>query len=471
MAYSQEEDLLSLSSHCDRDMDGICSEENLHESFSFPRRYSSPTGTVPETYFVIEPRVVRENRFDIDSKFYRECDVPTHDTGIHQYVQRFLIQKFVKEAPYFKPKVIGTSSHTISTPSFIQSASISGNNAVSNVPVASTPTYKEHFPLSSTCYTPYPESQITHTRPPYSLSSNQRETFEESVYTLPKARPPYPLDPCQPNRFSNFEQNPQSNAFLHSDRDPLRVPIYTQGPSNPHSVRQTGTIFESSHQHRDNFLHSRFSVSSHLTQNVPAQAMVTNSLLGQNLIGHSGQAMSNPLQANHYPMDSTMSNPVQANHYPMDSAMSNPVQANHYQMNSAMSNPVQANHYPMNLAMSNPVQASHYQMNLAMSNPIQQTMNNPMGPNMNHHMVPPFPNHQFKTGTNLTNTMWSATQPSMPGQFYNQNPVYLNPNAGFHHSNSRRKQKEPDTFDWKSTDWLDYIIQFEKVANWNEWVF
>ncbi|CAG2251562.1 unnamed protein product [Mytilus edulis] len=122
-------------------------------------------------------------------------------------------------------------------------------------------------------------------------------------------------------------------------------------------------------------------------------------------------------------------------------------------MNLAMSNPVQASHYPINLAMSNPVQASHYQMNTAINNPIQQTMNNPMGTNMNHHMVHPFPNHQFNTGTNLTNTMWPLTQPGMPGHVYNQNPVDVNPNSGFHQSNSRRKQKEPATFDGKTTDW------------------
>lgn len=436
MAYSQEEDRFSLSSHGDRDIDSICSEENIHESLMFTRRYPSPTRTVPETPFLIEPRVFRERSFDSDSKSYRECDVPTHDTGylslkepskpkVSFSDERFPLLSFsreefvkpqfrnvqdntnevsdsvpiremytqkvmppepfeyrdtsvcskvfdtevIKEAPYFKPK--STSSHTISTPSFTRSVLIPRDNearGTSNVPVVSTPTYKEHFPSSSLRYKTYPEPQITHTRPTYSLDSNQRETIEESVYTLPKARPPYPLDPYPIGRFSNFEHIPQSNAFVHSDRDPIRVPIYMPGSLNSHSVRQTGTLFGNSRQDRDNFSNPRFSVSSHLTQNVPTQAMITNPLLGQNWIGHSGQATSNLTQTNHYPMNSAFGNSTQTNHYPM---------------NLAMSNPVQASHYPMNLAMSNPVQASHYQMNTAINNPIQQTMNNPMGTNMN----------------------------------------------------------------------------------------
>ena len=28
-----------------------------------------------------------------------------------------------------------------------------------------------------------------------------------------------------------------------------------------------------------------------------------------------------------------------------------------------------------------------------------------------------------------------------------------------------RRQKEPDTFNGRTTDWVDYIVQFEKVAN------
>ena len=38
-----------------------------------------------------------------------------------------------------------------------------------------------------------------------------------------------------------------------------------------------------------------------------------------------------------------------------------------------------------------------------------------------------------------------------------------------HAQQTKRRPKEPDTFDGKSTDWVDYIIQFEKVATWNGW--
>ncbi|CAC5403951.1 unnamed protein product [Mytilus coruscus] len=35
--------------------------------------------------------------------------------------------------------------------------------------------------------------------------------------------------------------------------------------------------------------------------------------------------------------------------------------------------------------------------------------------------------------------------------------------------NNRRKQKEPDSFDGKCSEWVDYIIHFEQVASWNQW--
>lgn len=50
-----------------------------------------------------------------------------------------------------------------------------------------------------------------------------------------------------------------------------------------------------------------------------------------------------------------------------------------------------------------------------------------------------------------------------------QNTGYPNQNVGFNRPPLYRKPKEPDTFDGKSTDWPDYIVQFEKVAAWNYW--
>lgn len=32
-----------------------------------------------------------------------------------------------------------------------------------------------------------------------------------------------------------------------------------------------------------------------------------------------------------------------------------------------------------------------------------------------------------------------------------------------------RKQKDPDTYDGKNVEWLDYICHFEQVALWNCW--
>lgn len=36
-------------------------------------------------------------------------------------------------------------------------------------------------------------------------------------------------------------------------------------------------------------------------------------------------------------------------------------------------------------------------------------------------------------------------------------------------SRVQRKEKQPDTFDGKSSDWQDYIIHFEQVSSWNGW--
>ena len=32
-----------------------------------------------------------------------------------------------------------------------------------------------------------------------------------------------------------------------------------------------------------------------------------------------------------------------------------------------------------------------------------------------------------------------------------------------------RKEKDPDKFDGKATDWRDFSIHFENVASWNGW--
>ena len=37
------------------------------------------------------------------------------------------------------------------------------------------------------------------------------------------------------------------------------------------------------------------------------------------------------------------------------------------------------------------------------------------------------------------------------------------------HPSVRRREKEPDKFDWKLTDWRDYIVQFKNIASWNGW--
>lgn len=87
-------------------------------------------------------------------------------------------------------------------------------------------------------------------------------------------------------------------------------------------------------------------------------------------------------------------------------------------------------------------------------------MNNPMtmGTNLNPNVRYNFPDQQYHD--NLQNNMW-----------YNNRTVQLfNQNTGFHRPNPvRRGQKEPDTFNGKTTDWVDYIVQFEKIAHWNDW--
>ncbi|CAC5403954.1 unnamed protein product [Mytilus coruscus] len=45
--------------------------------------------------------------------------------------------------------------------------------------------------------------------------------------------------------------------------------------------------------------------------------------------------------------------------------------------------------------------------------------------------------------------------------YYGTNPIVS--------GNNRRKQKEPDSFDGKCSEWVDYIIHFEQVASWNQW--
>lgn len=38
-----------------------------------------------------------------------------------------------------------------------------------------------------------------------------------------------------------------------------------------------------------------------------------------------------------------------------------------------------------------------------------------------------------------------------------------------HKSQMTRREKEPEKFDRKSTDWKDYIVHFEQTARWNNW--
>jgi hypothetical protein len=32
-----------------------------------------------------------------------------------------------------------------------------------------------------------------------------------------------------------------------------------------------------------------------------------------------------------------------------------------------------------------------------------------------------------------------------------------------------RKEKNPDAFDGRTTEWIDYLVDFEQVAAWNRW--
>jgi len=92
------------------------------------------------------------------------------------------------------------------------------------------------------------------------------------------------------------------------------------------------------------------------------------------------------------------------------------------------------------------------------------TMNTNLNPSMGYH----FPDQQ--SHANLQNNMWYNNQPRITGQLFSQNQGLYNPNTGFHRpKHVRRGHKEPDTFNGKTTDWVDYIVQFEKVANWNDW--
>lgn len=42
-------------------------------------------------------------------------------------------------------------------------------------------------------------------------------------------------------------------------------------------------------------------------------------------------------------------------------------------------------------------------------------------------------------------------------------------NSPFERKDRILKEKEPEKFDGISTDWQDYIISFEQVADWNNW--
>ena len=185
-----------------------------------------------------------------------------------------------------------------------------------------------------------------------------------------------------------------------------------------------------------------------------------------------GSNFNNPVgQALNSQMDSNFNNPVgQALNSQMGPNFNNPVgQALNSQMGPNFNNPVgQALNSQMGPNFNNPLgSAMNNQMGFAMSNPIGQGMSNPIGAVINNPMGPPLANQQIHY--NLPNNIGPTAQVRMPGQIYNQPQGFYNPNAGFHQFNPIRKQKEPATFDGKTTDWVDYIIQFEKVANWNGW--
>lgn len=47
--------------------------------------------------------------------------------------------------------------------------------------------------------------------------------------------------------------------------------------------------------------------------------------------------------------------------------------------------------------------------------------------------------------------------------------IFKNRNTTSSNHHIMRKEKEPQTFDGKNSDWQDYIVHFEQVADWNEW--
>ncbi|VDH95431.1 Hypothetical predicted protein [Mytilus galloprovincialis] len=68
-------------------------------------------------------------------------------------------------------------------------------------------------------------------------------------------------------------------------------------------------------------------------------------------------------------------------------------------------------------------------------------------------------------GPNINPQVYGVHQNMMAPQFYPNmmGPMQNNP------PRVSRKQKEPPTFDGQNSDWVDYIIQFGKVATWNGW--
>ncbi|CAC5426233.1 unnamed protein product [Mytilus coruscus] len=129
--------------------------------------------------------------------------------------------------------------------------------------------------------------------------------------------------------------------------------------------------------------------------------------------------------------------PISSANAPVSSVNMGPAFINQNQSNL---NPYTPN--IMNMSMVNTLPRQPQPMNFMQP---QRPMGN-MGPNINPHV---YGVHQ--------NMMAPQFYPNMMGPMQN-NPPRVS-----------RKQKEPDTFDGRNTDWVDYIIQFEKVASWNGW--
>ena len=165
--------------------------------------------------------------------------------------------------------------------------------------------------------------------------------------------------------------------------------------------------------------------------------------LGQSLnasVGTTGHTVNYPISQHVGMLGQTVNNPI-------GQTMNNPLGM----LGQTVNNPI-------GQTMNNPVGM----LGQTVHKPMGHTMNTSVGTGFNNNMGIPYMN---QTQNTLPNNM-SFAQPRMPSQVHG----VFNQNSALHQQNPiMRKQKEPDTFDGKTTDWVDYIIQFEKVANWNGW--